>query len=138
VVSGPAGAFTIPALTDGVHLVTAREPHFSDAVAVVEAGSRTARLRFAPPLRLAGNVADRSGRRVAVATVAVVPAERIGRTALTFGSEVGTSRRVEDREGRFSVSPLAAGTYDVLVITPDGRAGRLPGIALRPVRAARI
>jgi RNA polymerase sigma factor (sigma-70 family) len=132
VVSGPDGAFTIPALTDGAHLVTAREPHFPDAEVVVDAGSRTARIRFAPALRVAGTIADGSGRPVAVATVAVVPAERVGRTSLTFGTEEGTSRRVENREGRFSVSPLATGTYDLLVTTPDGRAGRWPGIALRP------
>ena len=111
VVSDAEGRFTIPALTAGAHLVHARDPRFPPAETEAEGGNRDVRVRFAAAARLAGTLVDGAGRPVPVATVRVVPTERLDRDRWTFGSHDGTERRVQD-SGR-ALLGRAAGRRDL-------------------------
>jgi hypothetical protein len=46
------------------------------------------------------------------------------------GVDIGTRVRVQDPGGAFTVEPLAAGTYDLVLTAADGRSGRLAAVTV--------
>ncbi len=141
IVSGDDGRFTLNDLEKGPYTVWAKHGRYPDTqLDKVPDGTREVRLQFPPEAVLAGNVIDPAGHPVADFSIQAVESE--GKTGadrarrslrrmqnMTKMMGGGTSP-THDPAGAFEVRGLAAGSYDLVVTTGDGRGGHLPGVTV--------
>jgi hypothetical protein len=140
--SGEDGRFKIEDLTRGPYVVTAQYPGLPEArVNDVANGAREVRVQFRAAAVLSGTAVDGTGKPIADYGIAAVEApggpgedptrigDRMARSmAAMLGGGAGAGRQtVNDARGAFEIGGLAAGKYDLLVTTADGRVGKLPG-----------
>jgi protocatechuate 3,4-dioxygenase beta subunit len=140
VVSDQDGRFTIDDLSAGPYLLVARSAGLPDArVPRVPTDAREVRIQFQPGATLGGVVVDGTGQPVADYSVRAVEAAAAGSSdgattrmvqgmASMFGGAGGVS--VHDASGAFELRSLAAGKYDVLATTADGRLARLSAVTV--------
>jgi hypothetical protein len=137
--TGEDGRFTLADLEKGPYTVWAKHTRYPDAkVEKVPDGAKEVRLQFPREAVLAGTVTDPAGKPVTDFSVMAVEAEgkdtsdpRSGlRKAQNFARLMGGSSAVHDAGGAFELRGLAAGTYDVVVTTGEGKGGQLPGLAV--------
>lgn len=130
VTSQEDGRFIVRGLESGTYTVCALRPEFSAAIRPgVATGSTDVRLRFAPAASVSGVATDSRGQPVSDYTIAAIPPESPGRhNGGGAGVDIGTRVRVRQAGGAFVLEPLAAGRHDLVLTTPDGRAGRVPGL----------
>ena len=138
VLSGEDGRFVIEDLPAGPYTVSATATgHPGASVGKVSTDARDVRLQFAPAAVLAGVAADANGKPIPDFTIAAIespsdsPEKMAARAMRSMSSLMGNGAPpIHDPSGAFEVSGLAAGTYDLVVSTADGKIGRLAAVAV--------
>jgi RNA polymerase sigma factor (sigma-70 family) len=126
------GTFTLEGLQKRPYTVFAVHPRYPVAeLRDVQGGARDVRLKVQAGATLSGVVLSADRLPVAQYSLALLPAEHPGKVGWGSGLFVGRQQTVRQPEGIFTVSALHAGEYDVVVTTPDGRAGRIGGLRLQ-------
>jgi RNA polymerase sigma-70 factor (ECF subfamily) len=131
-VSSATGVFQVTELPKGTYVLAVSHPLFPTAErSGVSAGSLNVRLQVSAGATIAGVAIDEREQPMGHYTAVVLPAESAGaHNGHGTGQDVGLKQVVRDARAGFSFDRVAAGRYDVLVTTVDGRAGRLAGVSL--------
>jgi RNA polymerase sigma factor (sigma-70 family) len=135
VLSEADGTFAVKHLPAGTFTVWATDPGLPEADAFrVPAGTGGVRIRFTNAGTLAGQVVDHAGAAVTTYTLYALLAHSNDATPELKAARgyVQQTENVQDAAGAFEVTDLHPALYDLLITTPDGRGGRLGGIALGP------
>jgi membrane-associated protease RseP (regulator of RpoE activity) len=132
VVTTADGSFLFEDLDPQPYQLTARHPDSPVVeVADVPAGSRAVRIVLPDEAVVAGRAVAEDGKPLRSYVVRLVP------LASARARARSESQSVQDPNGAFEVRRLAAGRYDLVVSSQDGRSGRLAGITLAAGEARR-
>jgi RNA polymerase sigma factor (sigma-70 family) len=120
------GSFAIEGLGQLTHVLWASHPDFADVeLRAVRAPGEGVRLRFPRPVHLSGSVVTPAGRPVSDYFLVAIPVPPAGPESKTQrsrreGSWDNPRLDVHDARGRFQVSKMAPGRYDLTASSPDG------------------
>ena len=136
--TGADGSFVIESLARGTYTVIATHPRYTEVKRRgVVTGGGTVRLAFEPAASLAGMVVTSGGEPVGTFALTVTPAGPRTMPAVAPGTippppaPPRPPEEVRSASGEFELGALAAGTYKLTAVAPDGAAAELRDITLR-------
>jgi hypothetical protein len=125
--SGTDGTFTIDDLDKGTYTVSATHAGFPDAeVKGIVADTLAVRVQFRAEALVAGTVVGSDGKAISDYQIIAMSTSGDGTDRIMKSFMGGQSlQSVHDPSGAFEIHSLAAGSYDLVVTTSDGHAGKL-------------